>query len=510
MKIFTTDGIRRIDEATVEKENISMLDLMERAASAIAYEIISRWRPSKRIVIFAGPGNNGGDALAVARMLVEQGYRPEVYLFNIKSSHLSSCCSTNRERLIATNIEDFHEVVDNFNPPQLGVSDVVIDGLFGSGLRSPLKGGYSALVQYINDSQAYVVAIDTPSGLFGEWNMGADHRNIIKAKLTLTFQFKRLSFFFSENAQFVGDVKVLDLDMDQDAIARTPTDFYLIEKEDIKAMLKPHKPFINKYDNGTVFLVAGSYGMMGAAILCARGAMRAGAGLVTVHAPACGFIPLATAVPEALFEADANEIVTSNIKMYHQYGIVALGPGMGTAEETIDAIDNFLKAYRKPCILDADALNCISSRQILLRSIPKGSILTPHHAEFDRLFGMHQTDEERLKKAIDVSKLYEITIVLKGHHSMTVRPDGKVYINSSGNAGMATAGSGDALTGVIAAFIAQGYAPDWGVVTGVYVHGLAGDIAVQEHGTHGLNAGDIANSVGKAIQSLLRKPETIE
>lgn len=503
MKIFTTDAINKIDEATIEGENISMLDLMERAAQAVAYEIISKWRPSKRIVIFAGPGNNGGDALAVARLLGEQGYSPEVYLFNIKSSHLSPCCSTNKDRLQGMESVVLTEVVDTFTPPELGINDVVIDGLFGSGLRSPLKGGYSALVQYINDSEAYVVSIDVPSGLYGEWNMGADHRNIIQANLTLAFQFRRLSFFFAENAQFVGEVKVLDLDMNQDAVVSTPTDFYLIEKEDVKSILKPHNKFINKYDNGTVFVVAGSYGMMGAAILVARGASRAGAGLVTVHAPRCGFIPLSTAVPEALFEADRNEIFTTSIELYHKYSVVALGPGMGTAEETIDAVDSFLKSYRQPCILDADALNCIALRPILLRSIPKGSILTPHDAEFDRLFGLHQSDEERLKKAIDVSKLYEITIVLKGHYSMTVRPDGKVYINSSGNAGMATAGSGDTLTGIIAALIAQGYAPDWGVALGVYIHGLAGDIAVKEQGTHGLIAPDIANAVGKAFQSLM-------
>lgn len=507
MKIFTTDGIRRIDEATIEAENISSLDLMERAASAVAYEVISRWRPSKRLVIFAGPGNNGGDALAAARMLSEQGYRSEVYLFNIKSSHLSPCCSTNKDRLQDCPNVEFNEVVDTFNPPELGPDDVVLDGLFGSGLRSPLKGGYSALVQYINDSGAYTVSIDVPSGLFGEWNMGTDHRNIIKAKLTLAFQFKRLSFFFAENAQFVGEVKVLDLDMDERAIAQVPTDFYLIERDDVKAALRPHNPFINKYDNGTVFLVAGSYGMMGAAVLAARGATRAGAGLVTVHAPRCGFVPLSTAVPEVLFEADRNEIFTTNIDLYHKYSVVALGPGMGMSDETVDAVDTFLKSYRQPCILDADALNCIAKRPILLRSIPKGSILTPHEAEFDRLFDLHRTDEERLKKAIDVSKLYEVTIVLKGHYTMTVRPDGKVYINSSGNAGMATAGSGDCLTGVIAAFIAQGYAPDWGVVLAVYVHGLAGDIAVEEQGIHGLIAPDIANSVGRAIHSLVKRPE---
>lgn len=507
MKIFTTEAIQRICENTIKRANISRIDMMERAAGAVTYEIISRWLPSKRIIVFAGPGDNGGEALAVARQLAEQGYRSETYLFNIKSSHLSANCSANRDRLkpMSDRVQ-FHEVVDNFVPPELGPTDLVIDGLFGSGLRAPLTGGYASLVQYINDSDAFVVSLDIPSGLFGEWNTGSDRRNIIKARLTLAYNFKRLSFFFAENAQFVGEVKVLDLDYDLGAIAHTPSDFYLIERSDVKAMLKPQNPFINKYDNGTVLLVAGSYGMMGAAVLAARGAMRAGAGLVTVRAPRCGFVPLTAAVPEVLFEGDSNEIITTNIQLSHSYNVVALGPGMGSEIETVEAIDSFLKTYRRACILDADALNCIAHRPVLLRSIPKGSILTPHRGEFDRLFGEYQTEEERLKKAIEVSRQLGITIVIKGHYSMTVRPDGKVYINSSGNAGLATAGSGDVLTGVIAAFVAQGYGTDTGVVLGVYVHGMAGDVAARTHGTHGVIAPDVANSVGIAINEILRQP----
>ena len=502
MKIFTTEGIRKIDEATIERDNISSLDMIERAASAIAYEIMSRWRSSQRIVVFAGPGNNGADALAVSRLLFEQGYNPEVYLFNIKSSHLSGSCSTNRDRFVGLGDVDFTEIVNEFAPPELGPEDVVLDGLFGSGLRSPLRGGYGSLVQYINDSRAHTVSIDIPSGLFGEWNLGSDRRNIIKAKLTLALQFKRLSFFFAENADFIGECKVLDLEMDTAAMASVPTDYYLIERDDAHKVIKPREPFCNKYDNGTVFVVAGSYGMMSAAVLASRGAMRAGAGLVTVHAPQCAFQPLQTAVPEALFEVDRGEYFTTRIELNHNYGAIALGPGMGTSEKTIEALDLFLKNCHQPVVLDADALNCIAKRPIMLRNIPMGSVLTPHAGEFDRLFGAHGTQEERLLKAIEVSKLYGFTSVLKGHHTMTVRSDGKVYINRSGNPGMATAGSGDVLTGIIASFIAQGYAIDWAVVMGVYVHGLAGDLAAEQHGEISLMASDIINHIGKAIKSI--------
>lgn len=503
MKIFTTDEIREIDRYTVEEDGVEALELMERAAAAVAYELQSRFRPSRRIVVFAGSGNNGGDALAVARRLTEAGYKPEVILFNVKSSHLSKSCQAERERLLELGDSvRYTEVVGTFTPPELDDSVVVVDGLFGTGLRTPINSGFATLIRYINDSGAYIVSIDMPSGLCGEWNSQTPRYNIIKAKLTLTFQFPRLSFFFSENAQYIGEVKVLDIELSQKAIDDTRTDYYLIEAADIKDVLRGRKPFCNKYDCGTVYIVSGSYGMMGAAVLCSRAAMRAGAGLVTVHAPSCGFTTLQTAVPEALFEVDRNEYFTTRIDLHHDYRAVAIGPGMGTKEETVDALDAFLKKCRKPVVLDADALNCIAQRPILLRNIPLGSILTPHAGEFDRLFGTQPTDEQRLRKAIEMSKLYGVTIVLKGHHTMTVRSDGKVYINSSGNAGMATAGSGDTLTGIIAAFIAQGYALDWAVVMGVYVHGRAGDLAAETHGELGLMAGDIVDSVGRVLKKI--------
>ena len=509
MKIFTNEALRKIDNETIAADGITQLDLMERAASAVTFEIMSRWRTSQRMIIFAGPGNNGGDALAVARMLYEQGYQPEVYLFNVRSSNLSECCATNRQRLLDLGDIDFTEIVDNFTPPELSGSDVVIDGLFGSGLHSPLKGGYTSLVQYINNSGAYIVAIDMPSGLFCEWNEGSDRRNIIRADLTLTFASKRLSFFFSENAEFIGQCIVLDIELSPNAIANTPADYYLVEKEDVRNKLQPLDPFINKYDNGTLYLIAGSYGMMGAAILAARGAQRIGAGLVTVHGPASANTIMQTACPEALFEADQSDVCTTSINCKHRFSVIALGPGMGTSDETIDAVDHFLKNYHKPCLLDADALNCIAKRPMLLRSISKGSIITPHTGEFDRLFRRSVadgiTDEERLKRAISASKTYNITIVLKGHYTMTVRPDGKVYINNSGNPGMATAGSGDILTGVISGLIAQGYSPDTSVWMGVFIHGHAGDLAAAKLGQQSLIASDIVNNLGPAILDIKRQ-----
>lgn len=508
MKIFTNDAIRGIFEQSIQSEGITELDMIERAANAVTYEIMTRWRSSKRIVVFAGPGDNGADALAVARMLFEQGYSPEVFLLNVRSSHLSKCCTENRDKIYELEGIQFTEVTGTFSAPELGRDDVVIDGLFGSGLRTPLRGGYTSLVQYINDSNAHVVSIDVPSGLFGEQNATVDRRNIVKANLTLTYNFKRLAFFFAENAQFIGNVKVLDLGLNQEIIDSTPTDYYLIDQENASRMVSERNPFSNKYDHGSILLVAGSYGMMGSAILAARAAMRSGAGLVTVHAPRQGYLPMQTAVPEALFEPDSDDYVTTRIEENHAYSVVAIGPGITTSPETLDALDTYLKRCKHPCLLDADALNCIYERQLLLRSIPKHSVITPHANEFDRLFGKHNSSEERFLKALNEARLYDITIVLKGHYTMTIRSNGKVYINTSGNSGMATAGSGDVLTGIIASFIGQGYKPDTAVVLAVYIHGLAGDIAAQEHGEYGVIASDIVNNLGRAIKLAKNNPIT--
>lgn len=508
MKIFNTKEIKAIESDTVKNEQISHIELMERAALSVAYEIMSHWRPDRRFVMFAGPGNNGGVALAVSRILTQQGYsRIEVFFFNVPSSRLSECCRINRDRLCSVEGIDYTEVVSGeFDPPALGRDDIIIDGLFGSGLLEPLKGGFTSLVQYINESKsagAYIVALDTPSGLLGEYNMG-DRRNIIKANVTYAFQFKRLSFFFAENAENVGECKVLDVGLSQDTIRTMHSNCYLVEDYEVKDVLRHRTLHCNKYDFGNLLLVAGSYGMYGAAILAARAAMRSGVGLMSVHAPCSGLEILQISVPEAKFDADQNDFVTTDVALKHDYQAVALGPGIGTDEKTCDALEKFLKNYRKPCVLDADALNCIYKRPTMLDFIPPKSVITPHAMEFDRIFGTHHSEEERLRRALEVAKKYQIVIVLKAHHTITVSDKGRVYVNSNGNPGMATAGSGDVLTGIIAALLAQGYDSRTSAVLGVFIHGAAGDMAAQSHGVYGMVSGDIVENIGQVIRNLTR------
>ena len=505
MKIFTSRAIYELDSATCEAQQISSIDLMERAAELVADELNSRFLPGQRFVVMAGPGNNGGDALAVARMLIERGYkRVEVFLFNV-TGKLSHDCDEERKKLITIDGVDFTEVSREFNPPYLSDKDVVIDGLFGSGLNKPLMGGFVAVTRYINESGAYVVSIDLPSGLFGEWNSQVNRRDIIHASLTLAFQMPRLSFFFEENYTVLGEWKLLDIDLDETKIKELPADYMLVESRNIRPLLQKRLPFTGKRDYGSALLFAGSTGMMGAAVMCSRSTLRSGAGLVTVHGPKGGISILQTAVPEAMFEPDRNEHFITDMRIHHDHQAIAVGPGIGTNGQTIDALEALLKSGVSPLVLDADALNCISKRPSLLSLLPAKTIITPHIGEFDRLFGEQRSSEDRLKTAIEMARQYGIIIVLKGHYTATVRPTGRVYINPTGNPGMATAGAGDVLTGIIAAFLAQGYKPEHAATIGVFVHGLAGDIAAEKIGEFGMTAGDIAAYAGRAIRMIIDK-----
>lgn len=362
-----------------------------------------------------------------------------------------------------------------------------------------------AVSRLINESGAYVISIDVPSGLFGEWNNMLNRRDIIHANITYVFQIPRLSFFFEENANLIGDWQLLDIELDSAKIREMSTDYFLIERRNLRPLLRKRLPFTGKRDYGSALLFAGSTGMMGAAVMSARAILRSGAGLVTVHGAKGGLQILQTAVPEAMYEPDRNEHFITDMRIHHEHQVVAIGPGIGCNEQTIDALENYLRTCSIPLVLDADALNCIARRPTLLSLLPSKTVITPHIGEFDRLFGEHNSSEARLQKAIEMAERYNIIIVLKGHYTFTVRPTGRVYINPTGNPGMATAGSGDVLTGIIASFIAQGYKPEHAAMIGVFVHGSAGDMAAEKIGEFGMTASDITSYVGKAIDAVFDK-----
>lgn len=316
----------------------------------------------------------------------------------------------------------------------------------------------------------------------------------------------RLAYFPAENAELIGQWQTLDAGYSRKAAADMPVGYYLIERKQVRRILSPRHPDSSKADYGSLVIFAGSYGMMGSAQLATRAALRSGCGKVTCHAPRCGYFVLQTAAPEALFEADPGDVYLRDIELRHNYSAVAAGPGIGTNDATIDALEAFLKvanANSRAVVLDADALNCIAMRPTLLDYIPVMSILTPHAEEFDRMFGTQPGSDARLAKAIEVAMFHKIVIVLKGHHSAVVRPDGKVCYNPTGTAALATAGTGDVLTGLIAGLMAQGLSSELAASAGVYIHGMAGQMAEKTHGSYGVTAGDVVDNIGRAINSIM-------
>ena len=475
---------------------------MERAAIQLTDSIVAEWDKDMKVVVFAGPGNNGGDALAVARMLAVRGYNVSTWLFNT-SGRLSDDCKRNRDRLKdVKQVASFVMVTEEFDPPALDAQTLVVDGLFGSGLNKPLTGGFASLVKYVNTSPAKVVSIDIPSGLMTESNEYNVKSNIMKADVTLTLQQPKLSFLFPENQQFIGHVEVLDIGISQEGIDKTDAQFYILEKSDITPCLKRRDPFAHKGSMGHALLVAGSRGMAGAAMLAAKACLRTGVGKVTVHTPACNTLPLQIGVPEVVLDVDSDTNVVSEAVDTDCFKAMGIGPGLGTNENTAIAVIGQMRRAQCPIVVDADALNILAAHKAWLQQIPVGAILTPHIGEFDRLEGVSTDSYERLSKAMLLAERQHAYIVLKGHYTAIITPGGRVLFSPTGNPGMATAGSGDVLTGIITALLARGYTQGEACAIGTYLHGLAGDIAARSLGEESLIASDIINSLPMAFKEL--------
>ena len=501
MKIFTSAQIHELDKFTIENEPVKSIDLMERSAKAITQAITEVWGSQTPVIIFAGPGNNGGDALAVGRMLCDKGYDVCAYLFNV-SGHLSEDCVINRKRLFDKKSKALIEVTQEFEPPQLDAGTLVVDGLFGSGLNKPLAGGFASLVKYINASPAQVVSIDIPSGLMTEDNTYNVRTNIIRANLTLTLQLPKLSFLFPENQMYIGRLKVLDIRLSKQGIDKIDANYTLIEENNIRPRLLHRDPFAHKGKMGNALIIAGSYGMGGASVLATKACLRAGAGKVTTHTPKRNSMLLQISVPEAIIQFDREETIFSEAVDTEDFNAVGIGPGLGTSEQTAIAIIAQLRRTQCPVVADADAINVIANHRAWLQQLPKGIIMTPHPKEFDRLEGPSTDSYERLMKARDLAQRLHGYILVKGHHTSLCLPDGHIMFNSTGNAGMATAGSGDVLTGIITGLLARGYKHEDACVVGMYLHGLAGDIAARELGIESVIASDLIKYIPQAFKRI--------
>ncbi len=501
MKIFKTQQVRYADEYTIKHEPIKSIDLMERAAKKCYNKIIKDYKDYKNFIIFAGQGNNGGDGLVIARYLKKNKYNVKVFILKL-SDKFSDDCKTNIKNYLNIKGTKINYINSEKDFPLVNDNEIVIDALFGSGLSRPLQKLPAKLVNYINNLNTKTISIDIPSGLFGEDNTNNITNNIIESETTYTFQFPKLSFLIADNANFINNFTIIDIGIHKDYINKTDTNFYYIDNNETSKIIKQRKKFTHKGTYGHALLISGSYGKMGAAILAGKSCLRSGCGLLTTAIPKIAYDIYQTAVPEAMVKVYDNNSFNYIIDDVNNYNSIAIGPGIGTGETTTLLLNQLLKKYKNPIVFDADALNIISKNKQLLKEIPENSILTPHPKEFDRIFGKSKTYYNRFLKQQQKSKELKIIIILKGAHTSISLPNGKVYFNSSGNPGMATAGSGDVLTGIILGLLTQNYTAEQSAILGVYLHGIAGDIYANKYSQESLIAGDIIFNLGKAFKIL--------
>jgi NAD(P)H-hydrate epimerase len=504
MKIFTGKQIKEIDAATIASEPINSIDLMERAASRLLEWFVARYGRSQSISVICGPGNNGGDGLALARLLHSAGYEPAVYILKSVIQPTDDWI-INLNRLSGETTVPLKTIEASDDFPLVNQDDIIIDAIFGSGISRPPDGLFSEIIGKINNSGATVISVDLPSGLSGEEDVLAFRGNIVRADHTLTFQFPKLAFLFSENEKFTGKWSVLPIGLDKHFIEQTKTPYELIDFEMISPLLSARGKFDHKGVFGHGLLIGGSYGRMGAVVLGAEAAMRTGIGLLTCHIPHGGNTILQTRVPEAMTAPDSSEKNISSADDMEAYDAIGVGPGLGTSMATNNVFDGILlKCRKKPVVIDADGLNIIAANKDMYSSIPVGAILTPHPREFERLAGRAEDSFGRLKMQIEFSVKHKCVVVLKGAHTSVTTPDGKVRFNNTGNPGMATAGSGDVLTGIILSLLAQGYSSENAALLGVFLHGLAGDIAAERSCYESIIASDIIKSIGEAFNMIRR------
>ncbi|MDT8400985.1 MAG: NAD(P)H-hydrate dehydratase [Bacteroidales bacterium] len=501
MKIFSSEKVREIDAYTIKNEPVQSIDLMERAAKALFNWYVDHFGRSGTVVVFAGPGNNGGDGLALSRMLADADFNVRVFYLAF-SSKMSKNLSLNKERLINQGKAEYNKIIEPDDFPLIRPGDVIIDAIFGSGLTRPAEGLSAEVISKINNAGARVVSVDIPSGLFGEDNTGNNPDTIVRADYTLTLQFPKLSFFFPGNQHFVGKYYILPIGLHPAKISSTPTDYNLIDTSFVAGILKNRNKFDHKGNFGHGLMIAGSCGKAGAAVLASHAALRTGLGLLTAHVPRPIAEVIHAALPEAMVQCDQSDLMVTEIPGPEKYDAIGIGPGLGTKPNTRKGVRDLLEKYKGPIIIDADALNIIATENGLKELIPEDAVLTPHPGEFRRLTGSDGQGYASLLQQQEFSKKYKCVSVLKGAHTSVCLPDGRVWFNSTGNPGMATAGSGDVLTGMILALLAQAYRPSEAAIAAVFIHGLAGDLAAVKNGFESLIASDIIFNIGNSFKKI--------
>ncbi len=506
MKILSATQTREADAQTIRQEGIASDELMERAARAFVGWFENKYSPEHPVCIICGPGNNGGDGLVTARLLHQRLYDVQLYLVN-DGGQTSHDFDLNLNRLP-------HEVPPRHirseqDLPAIPVHACVIDALFGTGLSRPVTGLYATVINHLNQQQAPIISIDIPSGLYTD-KQTPDDGAIVQASHTVSFELPKLAFFLPQHERYVGEWHVVPIGLSPEYIAQADAACHYTSHQEMQQLLRPRTKFSHKGTYGHALLLCGGFGKIGAAILAAKACLRSGVGLLTVQAPAIGYDALQTAVPEAMLLPDSHRKHLSHVPdALDRYSAIGIGPGIGTERPTKTLIGQLLAIAEQPLVIDADAINLIASSEKLKAQLPKGKVVfTPHPKEFERLVGATRNDYERLEELREFCRVYSCYIVLKGSHTAICTPDGDIYFNTTGNPGMATGGTGDVLTGIMTALVAQGYTLKDACLLGVYVHGLAGDLARAAVGEVSLVASDLIHHLPQAFMHLSRTQDT--
>lgn len=506
MKIFSKEQIYEGDKQTAIKQNISSTELMERVGTQIFNWFNVRMQGAQvPIHVFCGIGNNGGDGLVLARHLISHGYNVHTYIVNYSDKRAKDFL-INYDRIKQVKKQWPLLIGKGDDLPAINPNDIIVDALFGIGLNRPTVDWVKDLFQHFKASKAFTLSIDIPSGL--ETDKVPKHEDdVVWATHTLSFQSPKLSFFLHETAKYTVQWEVLDIGLDPEFLFTTPTEGELIGKQEVLPLYKQRERFSHKGTYGHALIIGGSYGKIGSVALSSRASLTSGAGLVTVLVPKCGYTPLQASFPEAMVLTNDDERCITDMSFDIEPNAIGVGVGLGQDPKTFTAFEKFLKVNKTPLVIDADAINMLSSNTKLLKLLQPGTILTPHGKELERLIGTWKDDFDKLKKVKAFSKKYKVLIVIKGAHTITVFED-QYYINNTGNPGLASAGTGDVLTGIITGLLAQGYAPLEACVFGVYLHGRSADIALEGLGYQSILASHVIEFIADAYLDLFKLPET--
>lgn len=503
MKILSASEMRQLDAHNISECGVCSIQLMEQASLAFVDEFSRCFGAKRRVVVFCGSGNNGGDGLAVARLLSGKGYAVAVYLFSLHNK-LSADCETNKNRLGECASVEFHEITSQFEPPVLTADSVIVDALFGTGLNRPLTGGFAQLVEFINASEAKTVSIDMPSGLM-DVEDAAKHgiATAVRANYTFTFHCLKPCMLLADSQQYLGEVRVLDIGLDDSHLDYSQMPYTAIDVAAVRALLKSRDPFSHKGTCGHGLLMAGSYGMAGAAILSAKAALRGGVGKLTVHTPQRNVVVMQTAVPEAVLSIDGDEdTISCETIGVADFAAVAFGPGVGKSRLAKKSLLSILRQRPERLVVDADGLNLLAEYADWHTMLPANTIISPHRKEWERLLGRTANDATLLMTAREYATKYHIIIIVKGHHTAVCLPNGKICFNTSGNSGMATAGSGDVLTGLLLSLRSQGYEAEDAALMATWIHGKAGDLAAEALSEWSVVASDIVDALPRVFKLL--------